>query len=794
MAECEFQSRLLSAELDLAEDEMEVPKFATSLLEKAVHGVQRGIKEGSGVEKLLLVFQGKYQAALEQAFQYIPGEELLGLFRLTDTEETIRGPTLAQIVGLQTSYCKGVAMEMTGRAREALVPYSDVSDFCRRFPVPMALKTRGLAHFVGMAMYRYGMLCSTLTADPRPLRTAFGNGGTTSTGTIRGRLLYDAAVALRMFLAFMPSAYGTTRHAAALIRYVEALEGRFRGSIYRNTFDPEQYTFTQQTAERFSPETIAEDVVYCTQLLESLQPLQPASRHDAQAGSASGRVRGALARLARHGATESLVRMAKALFSRYAAEASTYGRLLLACAAARRHDEATQAGEIYVALGGREPSVLLVLIKSLLLFPSKAPLVVALLERHSTLLPTFSPLLQMRGLAFLSLQRNEEAVAALEAAVEIDDTDPQAHLILALAHFAAGNCRMAEQAVKLSLSIEENQPCAWLLFAAIKSAQKDFDTCLSLCNTFLENCTVSFVPMALLKTAVLCYLGLLEEAAGVVESLIGTCTEPSGPVFDRDGILSDDVESVPKLDPARFRARFYPSGESSTTDSTTVVVYPAQRLGLTMTSYKEAFPDRANQVLASKLTRSELFPEAVLPASDVIDYLRTLSILSASHSVLLAQQLWCTLGEIRMVQRKLKLAELCEHEAFVLNELDVGTYVLKGHIQLALDRHSIALQCFQLGLQMDPRNIDCLLGCAQCYLHIESPNQLHLALHMATKAMEVDPTNIPALSLCADLSRKLNLDRRAGELYERAMVCEETDSIFPMQSILRLITVSLSAY
>jgi hypothetical protein len=53
MAECEFQSRLLNAELDLAEDEMEVPRFAVSSLEKAVHGVQRGIKEGNDVEKLV---------------------------------------------------------------------------------------------------------------------------------------------------------------------------------------------------------------------------------------------------------------------------------------------------------------------------------------------------------------------------------------------------------------------------------------------------------------------------------------------------------------------------------------------------------------------------------------------------------------------------------------------------------------------------------------------------------------------------------------------------------------------
>jgi hypothetical protein len=59
LSECEFQSRLLNAELYLATDEMEVPKFAVSSLEKAVHGAQRGIKEGHGSEKMVY-FGGFY--------------------------------------------------------------------------------------------------------------------------------------------------------------------------------------------------------------------------------------------------------------------------------------------------------------------------------------------------------------------------------------------------------------------------------------------------------------------------------------------------------------------------------------------------------------------------------------------------------------------------------------------------------------------------------------------------------------------------------------------------------------
>lgn len=453
-----------------------------------------------------MVFQGRYQEAVDLAFSNVPGDDLLALFKISNGDggpedsTVVKLPSLSQIIGLQVSYCKGVALEMTGRAREALVPYSDVSDFCRRFPSPNSLKHKGLAHFVGMAMYRYGMLCSTLAVDPRPLRSSLAS--LPSTGMLRGRLLYDAAVSLRMFLAFAPSVFGNTRHAAALIRYIEALEGRFRGSLYRKTFDPEQYTFTQQgTLERFSPDNFTEDIIYCTQILESLQPLLPTSRHHAQVGASSGRVRNALARMARYGFTLGLIQMSKSLFSRYAAEASTYGRLLFACAAAKRFDEASRIGEIYVELGGKEPSVLLVIAKSSLLFKSKALFVAQSLERYLTSNTDSlgNSLTKVLGLAYLSLASQSKtsleqartfrlmAVESLERAVVIDEYDPEAHLYLSLAYFANGQLKSAEGSIKVSLSIEVNQSMGWLIFANIKSAQKDLDTCLTVCNTFLEN-------------------------------------------------------------------------------------------------------------------------------------------------------------------------------------------------------------------------------------------------------------------------------------------------------------------
>lgn len=55
LAECDFQAKLLNSELDLATDEMELPRFSPSSLDKAVHATQRAIKEGFVMEKMVLL-------------------------------------------------------------------------------------------------------------------------------------------------------------------------------------------------------------------------------------------------------------------------------------------------------------------------------------------------------------------------------------------------------------------------------------------------------------------------------------------------------------------------------------------------------------------------------------------------------------------------------------------------------------------------------------------------------------------------------------------------------------------
>lgn len=504
-----------------------------------------------------MTFQRKYQEAID-IFDLIPARELQSLLHLSDAgggEDSIikplPGATFRHIVGLQACYAKGVALEMTGAAHEAVLPLAEVTDFSRRYLNTSFLKSKGMAFFVGMSMYRYGLLCSILAVDPRQLG---GGQSKASVGQLRGRLLFDSAVSFRMFLIFLPASFGRIRYVSALTRYMDALEARFKKFNYGNTFDPEQYALTRAGhADRFSPESVAEDVIYCTQLLESLQPTRPSGKTEAQTCASSVRVRNSLARLARHGHGQALVKMSKSLFTRYAGEASTYGRLVLSCAAAKMFDEAFRAGQIYVELGGREASVLLIIARTALLFPSNVLWVIEFLEENmkNVDVDMVAPLELILGLAYLQKATRQkqigEALIIRKRAVEIlgqaitkDDTDPRGYLYLSLAHLSVYNLTASENSIKESLSIEPDQPMAWYLFAVIKTAQKDFEACLEVCNSHQENFQSHDISITLLKAAVLGYLGLWEDAAQLVESLISNYTLPSGTVAQENSTLTDD--------------------------------------------------------------------------------------------------------------------------------------------------------------------------------------------------------------------------------------------------------------
>lgn len=576
----------------------------------------------------LLVFQGRYDEALSEAFsggKQMAGEEiglLLHLETSTGTDIDVGGEErrdrsimddlvppdevattsstgasliatsnggeresslppsgtfrLPQAIALQALLCLGLALEQAGRAKDALLPYSDVTGHCRRLPNRDRLLTStGLAFFAGMAMYRYGMLCSALAIDPRSLQGAGPFPSAAGTGQLREQLLSDAALSLRMFLSFNPRLFGPLRHRAAAANYWEALEARFRRISYRKAFACSTArlergpTMMQATAAQlsgpanmslsmaleisgpFCPGSYAEDMLLGVQLIEALTPL-PTDAEGAQKGGLSRNVQLSIARLARREDWQGLASYCQGLLIKHAADATAYGRLVLANAAVGRLAEAIRAGEIYVDLGGTELSTLLIIARANMLLPGRASYAVRLLERqvggvgktvangngdgggrHSghpqnppqpteggggedshqscsqgqqTILG--NALRLTLGAAYLrcamaagcplahSRDMIEKAVIVLAEAVIQDETDARTHYWLALAYALQRRLRPAEDCIKTALSLESEMPVAWFLFALIASARKDYDLCLSICNSYQEGHPGLFIPYA----------------------------------------------------------------------------------------------------------------------------------------------------------------------------------------------------------------------------------------------------------------------------------------------------------
>lgn len=317
--------------------------------------------------------------------------------------------------------------------------------------------------------------------------------------------------------------------------------------------------------------------------------------------------------------------------------------------------------------------------------------------------------------------------------------------------------------------------------------------------------------MLLLKSSVMASLGVWEEAARILELMISTFSEAAGPVVPleddtdvqsvlgvqrassreyslvRNGLVADACFSPRSivLEPANFRSKFFPSSEltsfasSASALQATQLIPPAQRYGLTVSAYKESFPDPATRVVTRRLINRELFPESILSTADFFEFLASDAFFFGTRGPLLSTQLWCSLGEIYVALGRLHQAELCAHEAFLHSELDTRIYHLRGLLLERQGRWRAALECHQMGLQIH-ESVDCRLGCARCYLHMEDQDDgLQLAWHTLLVALERHPECVTVLKTAAEVARRLDLETRAGELYAHALSLEKTDPIVP---------------
>lgn len=188
-----------------------------------------------------------------------------------------------------------------------------------------------------------------------------------------------------------------------------------------------------------------------------------------------------------------------------------------------------------------------------------------------------------------------------------------------------------------------------------------------------------------------------------------------------------------------------------------------------------------------------VFPENFLCPEEQLAFLKAQSIYFQGKSPLLTCHLWCALGKIYCFEDKLALAELCAHEAMLISELSADVYCLKGEIFHRKNNVAASIECYQLSLQMDnTNNVDALLGLASCYGDDgDDRNNLFLALQAVMQAVEIDPTNVKALAMAAELSRQLDMSAQTETYYTRALALEESEPMVSWALATGLIVASL---
>lgn len=438
-----------------------------------------------------------------------------------------------KIIGVQGITFVALCKEICGRneslfhSREALLLYCEVTSAVRGKEreflafLPLRLPT-------AMAIFRYGRCCLRLINDPLALlpydtnensATSIHDNNTTTknrmarSNEIRGKLLYDAAVSLHMFLTLpsiglsspkggmaSPMLLGWEAQCVALKEYMSALEIRFRKPIYQNTFQQDTLYGIQSIGLRESfitddesrrrnehqsvvvgqPVNVIADLIMCTTFLEALYSALPRDAEMAQKGGAiSPRIKRAISRLARLRDWIGLESLVESLFVRYAADAGTYGRLILALSSHRvshqngtdfvdesnnnsnnnnnitnflRLDKIIRAGQIYLEMGGKEASVIIIWVKACLQCTGVSILAraIEILEEHyeriqedGSLINTFRLFL---GISLMKLaeelpfdERNQVRNKALTFFIEATKEDPLdhiPHLYLSMAHFS----------------------------------------------------------------------------------------------------------------------------------------------------------------------------------------------------------------------------------------------------------------------------------------------------------------------------------------------------------------------
>jgi tetratricopeptide (TPR) repeat protein len=392
------------------------------------------------------------------------------LYEVSDTE-IIQSNTIEKVFGLLGLFFRGVALEENGRKEDACEQYQIVNDFLFRYRLPQFSMTRAARDFLCASLYRGALLLQQMG---HPI---------------------DSACLYRSFLAFHQVTLQKKQPNNAIIRliraissYCDLLDRHFRRTNYKNLCDDGQAQVSgRDLAQIWQPETVREDLILCSMLLKTIEKPDLVVRELENLDLEAHLIR----RFARIGYLEGIIRFQKTLFQSSVSNATLYRTLFLSLFASGRYEQAVLAAKMYTSGHGHDVFTLMTIAQLYLMLPSKHMEAFHILDTRldceSMEVSMQVPYFLLRSQFLLLSHRLTQARQELQLVLQIDETSPKAHFLLAKCAAEEGKLGEAETFVKKSLSVDSSCIEAWCLFALLKSAKRDFEGCLTVCNSELSN-------------------------------------------------------------------------------------------------------------------------------------------------------------------------------------------------------------------------------------------------------------------------------------------------------------------
>lgn len=411
------------------------------------------------------------------------------LYEQGDTEIT-QSTLIEKIFGIIGLFFRGVGLELLGHKEDACDQYQVINDFLLRFKIQQFTQSKSVHDFICGALYRSGCLFNQLAQ------------------------FKESAAIFKSFLNFyqvIPQIQSkkptnsTIRLLRALSQYMDLLDRKFRKYNYKTFCDEYSSNYILNNSNLSSgsgiwvSDNVQEELILCSMLLFTIVSQNPLVKQTIEDLRLESQV---VKRFARIGYLEGITRIQKSHFQTKTSSIEIYRNLFHSLMSAGKRDLAALSAKMYLQGNGKDPFTLLLITKLYLSLPSKLSEAWNILESIDCekLEIVFQiPFFSLRGQYFLLKSRTEcqflssykellkEAEKQFRLVLQVDETNSEAYFYLSLVSYENFDLTQSERHIKKSLSLDSSQSRAWNLFALLKSAKKDYESVLNICNTELSN-------------------------------------------------------------------------------------------------------------------------------------------------------------------------------------------------------------------------------------------------------------------------------------------------------------------